>query len=98
MNSAKSTEFMERLVRHPELYDRFQELLEIVENADGAALTADEAEEMVVQEIRQLGREALQAWASHKQTRVAHQYETRLGLQRRGKKNSTGRRGSDGSK
>jgi len=98
MSSDKSTEFMERLARHPELYERFKELLEVVENADGDALTADAAEEMVVQEIRQLGHEALQAWALHKQTHVAHQYETRLGLRRRGKKTSTGSPGSGGSK
>ncbi|MDQ3754988.1 MAG: hypothetical protein M3371_09680 [Acidobacteriota bacterium] len=98
MSSDKHTELMERLVRHPELCERFKELLEIVENAEGAALTADAAEELVVQEIRQLGQEALQAWAIRKQTQVAHQYATRLGMQRRGKKNSTGKRGSVGSK
>ena len=86
MRSDESQEFIEGLERHPELYERFKELLQIVENADGDALTADEAEERVVQEIRQLGHEALQAWAIHKTKHVQHHCETRLGLQRGGKK------------
>lgn len=98
MRSDESQEFMERLERHPELYERFKDLLQVVENADGDALTADEAEERVVQEIRHLGHEALQAWATHKTRQVEHKCETRLGLHRRGKKNSTGRRGSVRSK
>ena len=90
MSSDEGQEFMERLARHPQLYERVKDLLEIVENADGDALTADEAEERVVNEMRQIGREALQAWATHKQAKLARAYETRLGVQRRGKKNSTG--------
>lgn len=90
MRSNESQELMERLARHPELYERVKDLLQIVENAAGDALTADEAEEKVVQEMRQIGQEALQAWATHKQAKVAHHSETRLGLRRRGKKNSTG--------
>ncbi len=90
MRSDESQEFLERLERHPELYERVKNLLQIVENADGGAMTADEAEEQVVQEMRQIGQEALQAWATHKEAKVAHTAATRLGLNRRGKKNSTG--------
>jgi len=86
MSSDESQEFLERLQRHPELYERVKGLLAVVENADGAALTADEAAERVVQEMRQIGHEALQAWATHKHAQVAHHGATRLGLQRRGKK------------
>jgi uncharacterized protein YeaC (DUF1315 family) len=91
MRENRSKDFIERLEGHPELYERVKELLEIVENTDGDALTADEAEEMVVQEIRQLGHEALQAWAKGRLKKVEHNCETRLKLERRGKKNSVGR-------
>ena len=90
MFSDESQEFLERLERHPQLYARVKDLLEIVENSDGDALTADAAEGKVIQEIRQIRHQALQAWATHKQAKVAHQRETRLGWQRRGKKNFTG--------
>lgn len=90
MSSDESQELVKRLERHPELYEKVKDLLAIVENADGDALTADEAEERVVQEMRQIGHEALQAWATHKQAKVTHHCATRLGWQRRAKKNSTG--------
>ena len=51
----------ERLREYPELQARFEEMLAIVENADGDIVKADEAEERVIQELRQLGRSALQA-------------------------------------
>ncbi len=86
MSSDESKEFMERLECYPKLYGRFQVLLEIVENADDGALTADEVEERVVQEMRHPGHQALQAWAIHKTKQVEHKCETRLELQRRGKK------------
>ena len=35
----------------------------LVDNADGDALTADDAEQRVVEELQLLGREALQCWA-----------------------------------
>jgi hypothetical protein len=62
---------VERLERHPELYERFKGLLQMVENEAGEALTADEAEERVVEEIRRLGHEALQAWAIRRTDRTA---------------------------
>jgi hypothetical protein len=43
----------------------------MVENEAGEALTADEAEERVVEEIRRLGHEALQAWAIRRTDRTA---------------------------
>lgn len=90
MSSDESQELVERLQRHPALCERVKELLAIVENAEGDSLTADAAEEMVVHEMRHLGREALQAWAWRKEAKVAHHCATRLGLARRGKKNSIG--------
>lgn len=90
MRSDGRQELVERLQRHPELCERVKELLTIVENAEGDSLTADAAEERVVQEMRRIGREALQAWALGKEAKVAHHCATRLGLARRGKKNSIG--------
>lgn len=86
--------FMQRLKEHPELQERFAVLLAVVENADGDSLTADEAEQRVVEELRQMGQSALQAWAERKQKRVETSYERRADVRRKEKKSSTGRRGS----
>jgi hypothetical protein len=83
-------EFIERLRRHPELYERIDAILRIVEDADGDVTKADEAEERVVEEIRKLGQEALQSWADVKLEKVGSHYEESLLYKRREKKNSAG--------
>lgn len=87
-------ELIARLRRYPELSERIERLLEIVENADGDSLTADEVEERVVEEVRRIGHDALQGWAGRKAARLEGEYARRAGLERRGKKNSTGKRAS----
>lgn len=76
----------ERLREYPELGARFEEMLAIVENADGDIVKADEAEERVIQELRQLGQSALQGWAERKQRRVQRECEEQSGVARRVKK------------
>jgi hypothetical protein len=53
-----------RLNRHPELKDKIMALLSVVENAEGDIVKANAAEERVIEEIRQIGQTALQAWAT----------------------------------
>jgi hypothetical protein len=76
----------ERLREYPELRARFEEMLAIVENADGDIVKADEAEERVIQELRQLGQSALQEWAERKQRRVQRECEGQNGVTRKVKK------------
>jgi len=87
----------ERLREYPELRARFEEMLAIVENANGEIVKADDAEERVIQELRQLGRSAVQSWAERKQRRLQTDYEGRTGISRKEKKTSIGTRGSDRS-
>jgi hypothetical protein len=88
----------ERLGEYPELRARFEAMLAIVENADGDIVKADEAEEEVIQELRQLGRGALQGWAERKQRKVQRESEGRSGVTRKVKKTSTGTPGSGRSR
>jgi hypothetical protein len=53
----------ERLNRHPRLRARVESLLQVVEEAAGDCEKADAAEQRVIEELRQLGNEALTAWA-----------------------------------
>jgi hypothetical protein len=56
-NKPVSSESLEqRLEPHPELKPRFETLLGIVENRDGALEKADDAESQVLQAVRQLGQ------------------------------------------
>ncbi|MFO1434702.1 MAG: ISKra4 family transposase [Candidatus Competibacteraceae bacterium] len=54
---------LERLNRHPLLRARVESLLEVVEDAAGDYEKADAAERRVIEELRQMGTEALTAWA-----------------------------------
>lgn len=84
----------ERLGEYPGLRERVEALLEVVENTSGDVVKAGEAEQRVMDEVRQMGREALQAWAQRKQARVEAEYDRRKDVSRKTKKNSTGIRAS----
>ena len=89
----------ERLNRHPKLKAKIQALLSVVENAEGELLKANEAEQRVVEEIRQLGQTALQGWAEQQnQAQNEHFIKDNPSVHRTRKKNSTGTVGSEPSK
>lgn len=81
-----------RLQCHPQLYEQMARLLDEVENRAGALNTGDEAEDAIVERMRQFGREALTQWAE--QRHAAVQPAPTAGLRHVGKKNSTGIRPS----
>src|SRR6266404_99621 len=90
---------IERLIRklesYPEVLDRVERIMEVGENDTGEAITADEAEELLVQELRRMGHDALQGWARRKEVKLEGDYSARSGMVRREKKDSTGRPDSD---
>jgi hypothetical protein len=52
------------------MLDRVQSILEIAENREGPLKTADEVEELLVQEMRKLGNTAMRDWAGAAQEQV----------------------------
>ena len=80
----------ERLRAHPGLYERITRLLEVVENAAGDANQAAEAERRVIEELRQMGQEALQGWAERRQEVLDRAAEADPALSRKEKKDSIG--------
>jgi hypothetical protein len=85
----------ERLKAHPILQGRIEAILEIVEDSAGEVERADEAERRMIEEVRQLGNEALQGWAERK----VEEGEVVVrgpgaGVKRNGKKNFAGTRRS----
>ena len=88
MPSADASEFLARLQRHPELQAKFDALLDIVDNASGDALKADEAEQLLFEQLRRMGQQAIQSWAERKQQRVEADSDARSDLARKEKKAS----------
>ena len=80
----------ERLRAHPWLYARIEQLLGVVENAAGDVAKAAEAERRVIEQVRQLGQEALQSWAERRQQAGAVAAEADPTLPRKEKKVCTG--------
>lgn len=75
---------------HPELKRRLEMLTRIVEDADGDLEQADEAERRVIEEVRRLGQETLQAWAEGQVERSTTEAGADGRARRAGKKNSAG--------
>ena len=89
----------ERLNRYPELKAKMEALLLVVENAEGDLVKANEAEQRVIEEIRQLGQAALQGWATRQnQGQTATFLQDNPKAHRTRQKNFTGTVGLDGLK
>ena len=79
---------------HPDLRDRLTSIMGAMENADGDLGEADAAEERLIEEMRLLGREALQGWADKRVEATERDVRGQPGIRRQGKKNSAGIRNS----
>jgi len=62
---------IEELRKHPQMMDRVQSIMAIAGNAEGPLKTADEVEELLIQEMRQLGNVTLSQWAIRAEERVS---------------------------
>lgn len=85
----------ELLAKHPELRERIEALVDIIYDTRGELDRADDAEERVIDEVRQLGREVMESWAKKKEARKVAQLQAEdEKVRRHGKKKSTGKRPS----
>jgi len=89
---------LERLEKHPELVERFEMILDIVENVAGDVEKADEAERRAIEAVRQLGNEIVQGWAQRQHQKKENQWDQKVEFSRKEKKRSTGSRSSEKSK
>ena len=88
----------ERLEKHPELKERFERIMDIVENVSGEVEKANEAERRAIEAVRQLGNEILLGWAQRQQQKKENECDQKVELSRKEKKRSTGSRSSEKSK
>jgi hypothetical protein len=82
------TQLIERLREHPGMMVRVQSIMAIVGNAEGPLKTADEVEELVVEEMRQLGHVTLGQWAIQAEERVSSELRSQDPTVRSRKKNA----------
>jgi hypothetical protein len=71
--SGQESELINRLRRHPEIMERVQKILEIAEDTGGPLKTADQIEELLIEEMRRLGGATLQEWATEAEERVGRE-------------------------
>ena len=79
-------EFLAILEKHPDLRDRFASIVNAVENSEGNLKEADAAEERILEEMRHLGREAMQGWAERQVEVTEREIRQQPQMHRQGKK------------
>jgi len=81
---------LDRLNGHPALRSRVESMLLVVGDEMGNLQEADAAEMQLIEQMRRMGQESLQAWASGQVAKAADGVARESGTRREGKKNSTG--------
>jgi hypothetical protein len=71
---------------HPGFRDRLAAIVGAVGNSNGDLGEADAAEERLVEEMRLLGREAMQGWAHKRVEATEREVRGQAGMHRQGKK------------
>jgi len=88
---ADISELAARLTNHPDLEKRFEQILNIVDNADGNCVRADDTEFRVIEELRKLGKEVLEDWAQKQQSGLQASLESKGStVEKKGKKKCIG--------
>lgn len=63
MINNEDIKLLNKINSHPSIRKRVEEILNIAENTSGELITAQQAEEKAIEEIRKLGQEVLKEWA-----------------------------------
>lgn len=74
--SAQESRLVEKLREHPEILARVQSILEIAGSQDGPLKTADEVEELLIEEMRRLGNVTMKEWATQAEERVSNELKS----------------------
>ena len=81
---------LNRLNGHPELRSRVESMLLVVEDEMGNLQEADAAEMQLIEEMKRMGQESLQAWATSQVAKASENIAQESRTWREGKKNSSG--------
>jgi len=87
-NSKSGKSLDERFSKHPEMYEQMHRIADDMEQAIANGMTADEAEEMAIKRINELGRAMLTDWArAQQEISVAEVQQEKPSTNRDSKKN-----------
>jgi hypothetical protein len=81
---------LKRLNGHPVLRGRVESMLLVVDDEMGNLQEADAAEMQLIEEMRRMGQESLQAWATGQVDKTSESVAQESRTWRGGKKNSNG--------
>lgn len=69
----KELQLLEQLRKHPDLRERFESILNLANAEDGPLKTADEVEELLIEQVRKLGNQTMTNWAASAEERVSQE-------------------------
>ena len=71
--SQAEVQLIEQLRQQPAMMERLRSIVELTRNAQSPLKTADEVEELLIQELRRLGNTTLCQWAMQAEARVSNE-------------------------
>jgi hypothetical protein len=77
--STEEQRLIQQLREHPELMERFKEILEIAADTDGPIKTADEVEALLIEQMRRLGNATMQGWGERVERKLGEQLKQKHG-------------------
>lgn len=66
-------DLIKKLRRQPRIMERVRSIMEITQGSDGPLKTADQVEELLLEEMRRLGNATMNEWAAHAHGRVGQE-------------------------
>jgi len=85
--SQAEVQLIEQLRQQPAMMERLRSIVELTRNAQSPLKTADEVEELLIQELRRLGNTTLCQWATQAEARVSNELKGQDPTLRSRKKN-----------
>mgnify|MGYP000948773998 CR=1 FL=1 len=85
--SQSEAQLIEQFRQHPEMMARVQSILDLAYNEAGPLKTADQVEELLIQELRRLGNTSMHQWATQAEERVSRELKDQDQSVRSRKKN-----------
>ena len=73
--SPKEMDLIEQLRRKPHILERVQQILQMADASQGPLKTADQMEELLIEEMRRLGNATMTEWATQVQQRVGQELQ-----------------------
>ena len=66
------------LAEHPKMFEQIKKMLATVKNSDEKTMSAHEAEQQIIDDIRVLGKESIQSWADEQNKKAGTNYKKKV--------------------